>query len=64
MFYGNIQIVVNNWILIEGYSIGIGDCIVDNEIYEEIQRVIKKVKVILIINMFLYYIKYRIKNIV
>lgn len=46
MFYGNIQIVVNNWILIEGYSIGIGDCIVDNEIYDEIQRLIKKVKVI------------------
>lgn len=45
MFYGNIQTVINNWILIEGHSIGIGDCIADNETYEEIQRVTKKAKV-------------------
>lgn len=45
MFYGNIQTVVNNWTLIEGHSIGIGDCIADNETYEEIQRVTKKAKV-------------------
>lgn len=44
-FYGNIQTVVNNWTLIEGHSIGIGDCIADNETYEEIQRVTKKAKV-------------------
>lgn len=44
MFYGNIQTVVNNWTLIEGHSIGIGDCIADNETYEEIQRVTKKAK--------------------
>ena len=45
MFYGNIQTVVNNWTLIEGHSIGIGDCIADNETYEEIQRLTKKAKV-------------------
>ena len=45
-FYGNIQTVVNNWTLIEGHSIGIGDCIADSETYEEIQRVTKKAKVI------------------
>ena len=44
--YGNIQTVVNNWTLIEGHSIGIGDCIADSETYEEIQRVTKKAKVI------------------
>ena len=52
MFYGNIQTVVNNWTLIEGHSIGIGDCIADNETYEEIQRVTKKAKVTLTTNMF------------
>lgn len=62
MFYGNIQTVVNNWTLIEGHSIGIGDCIADNETYEEIQRVTKKAKVILTKNMFSHYTKYRIKN--
>lgn len=45
MFYGNIQTVVNNWTLIEGHSIGIGDCIADNETYDEIQRLTKKAKV-------------------
>lgn len=52
MFYGNIQTVVNNWTLIEGHSIGIGDCIADNETYEEIQRVTKEAKVTLTTNMF------------
>ena len=44
-FYGNIQTVVNNWLLIEGHSIGIGDCIADNETYKLIQRTTKKAKV-------------------
>ncbi|XP_015756612.1 PREDICTED: DNA-directed RNA polymerase II subunit RPB1-like [Acropora digitifera] len=44
LFYGNIQTVVNNWTLIEGHSIGIGDCIADSETYDEIQRVTKKAK--------------------
>ena len=29
LFYGNIQTVVNNWLLLEGHSIGIGDTIAD-----------------------------------
>lgn len=28
-FYGNIQTVINNWLLLEGHSIGIGDTIAD-----------------------------------
>ena len=44
-FYGDIQKLVNNWLLIEGHSIGIGDCIADNETYQEIQATIKKSKV-------------------
>lgn len=44
--YGYIQILVNNWLLLEGYSIGIGDIIVDFQIYIDIQDIIKKVKVI------------------
>ena len=45
-FYGEIQTCVNNWLLIEGHSIGIGDCIADNETYEVIQKTTKKAKVI------------------
>lgn len=44
-FYGEIQTCVNNWLLIEGHSIGIGDCIADNETYEVIQKTTKKAKV-------------------
>lgn len=44
-FYGDIQKLVNNWLLVEGHSIGIGDCIADNETYQEIQETIKKSKV-------------------
>ncbi|XP_022791172.1 DNA-directed RNA polymerase II subunit RPB1-like [Stylophora pistillata] len=44
MFYGNIQTVVDNWTLIEGHSMSISDCIADNETYEEIQQLTKKVK--------------------
>uniref|UniRef100_A0A8W7PFP6 DNA-directed RNA polymerase subunit n=1 Tax=Anopheles coluzzii TaxID=1518534 RepID=A0A8W7PFP6_ANOCL len=43
-FYGNIQTVVNNWLLLEGHSIGIGDTIADPQTYAEIQRAIKKAK--------------------
>lgn len=50
-FYGEIQTCVNNWLLIEGHSIGIGDCIADNETYEVIQRTTKKAKVNEIIKM-------------
>ena len=44
-FYGNIQTVVNNWLLIEGHSIGIGDTIADQQTYTDIQNTIKKAKV-------------------
>lgn len=43
-FYGNIQTVVNNWLLWEGHSIGIGDTIADPQTYLEIQKAIKKAK--------------------
>ena len=44
-FYGNIQTVINNWLLIEGHSIGIGDTIADQQTYLDIQNTIKKAKV-------------------
>lgn len=43
-FYGNIQTVVNNWLLYEGHSIGIGDTIADPQTYLDIQATIKKAK--------------------
>ncbi|EDV28888.1 uncharacterized protein TRIADDRAFT_49721 [Trichoplax adhaerens] len=43
-FYGNIQTVVNNWLLIEGHSIGIGDSIADEATYQDIQSTILKAK--------------------
>lgn len=43
-FYGNIQTVVNNWLLYEGHSIGIGDTIADPQTYIDIQNTIKKAK--------------------
>jgi DNA-directed RNA polymerase II subunit RPB1 len=43
-FYGNVQTVVNNWLLLEGHSIGIGDCIADSETYQDIQRTIRDAK--------------------
>jgi len=43
-FYGNIQTVVNNWLLIEGHSIGIGDAIADPGTYQKIQQSIKEAK--------------------
>lgn len=44
-FYDYIQTVVNNYLLVEGHSIGIGDTIADNFTYGEIQRAIHKAKV-------------------
>jgi DNA-directed RNA polymerase II subunit RPB1 len=43
-FYGNIQTVINNWLLIEGFSIGIGDAIADPGTYQRIQQSIKDAK--------------------
>ena len=44
-FYDNIQTVVNNYLLVEGHSIGIGDTIADSFTYREIQQAIHKAKV-------------------
>ncbi|XP_043274363.1 DNA-directed RNA polymerase II subunit RPB1 [Venturia canescens] len=43
-FYGNIQTVINHWLLLEGHSIGIGDTIADPDTYKEIQKAIRKAK--------------------
>ena len=44
-FYTNIQTVVNNYLLLEGHSIGIGDTIADSITYSDIQLTIKTAKV-------------------
>ncbi len=44
-FYGNIQKVVNNFLMIEGHSIGIGDTIADSYTYSDIQKTIMQAKV-------------------
>ena len=53
-FYANIQMVVNNWLLIEGHSIGIGDTIADAQTYTDIQNSIKKAKVNNTLNIFFW----------
>ncbi|XP_061171699.1 DNA-directed RNA polymerase II subunit RPB1-like [Saccostrea echinata] len=44
LMYGHIQTLVNNWLLLEGHSIGIGDTIADPQTYLDIQETIKKAK--------------------
>ena len=43
-FYSFTQTVVNNFLMVEGHSIGIGDTIADQSTYETIQSTIKKAK--------------------
>ncbi|ESN92211.1 hypothetical protein HELRODRAFT_103917 [Helobdella robusta] len=43
-FYSNIQMVTNQWLLIEGHTIGIADTIADSKTYSDIQSAIKKAK--------------------
>ncbi|EFX79690.1 hypothetical protein DAPPUDRAFT_244675 [Daphnia pulex] len=43
-FYGNIQTVINNWLLYEGHSIGIGDMLGDRPTYMDIQATIQNAK--------------------
>lgn len=43
-FYNEIQTVVNNWLLIEGHTIGVGDTIADPDTYKDIQHTIKHAK--------------------
>lgn len=45
LLYGDIQTVVNNWLLLEGHSIGIGDTIADPSTYRAIQDTILRAKV-------------------
>ena len=49
LMYSHIQTVVNNWLLLEGHSIGVGDTIADPQTYIDIQDTIKKAKVRIII---------------
>jgi DNA-directed RNA polymerase II subunit RPB1 len=44
IFFTNLQAIADNWLMIEGHSIGIGDTIADGETYKEIQKQIKKSK--------------------
>merc|ERR1719211_785221 len=44
LFYGDIQTVVNNWLLLEGHSIGIGDTVADPATYSDILTTINKAK--------------------
>ncbi|KAG4071920.1 hypothetical protein HA402_006081 [Bradysia odoriphaga] len=41
-FYGNIQTVINHWLLLEGHSIGIADTIADPRTYDDIRTTIKR----------------------
>jgi len=61
-FYANIQVVVNNWLLIEGHTIGIGDTIADSQTYSKIQDAIKKAKVKLCFYFCILYICFLIKT--
>ncbi len=49
-FYNNIQTVVNNFLLLEGHSIGIGDTIADSITYNDIQKTIRSAKVCTVYN--------------
>ncbi|CAF3626686.1 unnamed protein product [Rotaria sp. Silwood1] len=43
-FYHHIQLVVDNWLMLEGHSFGIADTIADRQTYETIQATIIKAK--------------------
>ncbi|CAJ0585840.1 unnamed protein product, partial [Mesorhabditis spiculigera] len=43
-FYSHVQKVVNQWLLMEGHTIGIGDAIADQDTYKDIRRTIEKAK--------------------
>ena len=42
--YYHIQLVVNNWLMLEGHSIGIADTIADQSTYQTIKETIEKAK--------------------
>ena len=41
-FYGNVQTVVNNWLLFDGMSIGVADTIANEETYVSIKGHLKE----------------------
>ena len=41
-FYGNVQTVVNNWLLFDGMSIGVADTIANEETYVSIRKHLKE----------------------
>ena len=43
-FYSNIQLVVNQWLLIEGHSVGVSDMIADTQTYNDIRDLITNAK--------------------
>ncbi|CAJ0932779.1 unnamed protein product, partial [Mesorhabditis belari] len=43
-FYSHVQKLVNQWLIMEGHTIGIGDTIADKSTYTDIQDTIKKAK--------------------
>lgn len=45
LFYSHIQTTINNWLMLEGHSIGIGDCIADQDTYINIRKAIRKARV-------------------
>ena len=45
MMYSAIQKLVDQWLLIEGHSVGIQDTIADPETYKDIQNTITEAKV-------------------
>ena len=69
-FYGNVQLLVNNYLLIEGHSIGIGDTIADSVTYNDIQRAIRQAKVhehvqhVLYIHVYALYMYVHVYNII
>ncbi|KTF81677.1 hypothetical protein cypCar_00017832 [Cyprinus carpio] len=44
LFYSNIQTVVNNWLLIEGHSIGIGDSMPTKATYQTSEHRLRKIQ--------------------
>ena len=43
-FYSNIQLVVNQWLLIGGHSVGVSDMIADGKIYQDVRDLIMRAK--------------------
>lgn len=44
-FYSSLQMLVNNYLLVEGHSLGIADTIVNTDTYNSVSEIITQVKV-------------------